>query len=238
MHKQSILMKKIYIPFLLAIAAVFPSCNQNLLDIDQKGVTPIENFYKTDADCEAALVAAYAQFASKVCSMNGGSIYVPFRAAFNLCGDDMYAAGEFFGDNDFMAALDEFRYDSSSAVLDNCYKNIFLAMYPINLVIDKFKDGLPEGGVTNTTKRCVAEARVLRAYLHMMLAIGWGNPPFVDHVLSGDALPYNCDTDPENPMTHEELLRWCAKECEAALPDLDERKNTEDKNGVAKVTKG
>lgn len=238
MHKQSTLMKKIYIPFLLAIAAIFPSCNQDRLDIEQKGVTAIETFYQTDADCEAALVAAYANFANKVCSQNGGSIYVPFRAAYNLCGDDMYAAGEFFGDNDFMAALNEFRYDSSSAVLTNAYKNIFLAMYPINLVIDKFKDGLPEGGQTATTKRCVAEARVLRAYLHMMLAIGWGNPPFVDHVLTGDALPYNCDTDPENPMTHDELLLWCAKECEAALPDLDERKSTADKEGVAKVTKG
>ena len=40
-------MKKIYIPFLLAIAAIFPSCDESRLDIDQKGVTSIESFYAT-----------------------------------------------------------------------------------------------------------------------------------------------------------------------------------------------
>lgn len=34
------------------------SC-EDQLDIEQKGVISSENFYKTDADAEAALVAAY-----------------------------------------------------------------------------------------------------------------------------------------------------------------------------------
>ena len=231
-------MKKI-IYSILAVVAVFAtsSCEKNL-DIPQKGVTAIENFYQTDEDAEQAMVAAYAGFVSYVCSQNGGSIYAPFHMAFNDCADDMYAAGEFYGDNDQFPQLNEFRHDSDNAVLVNAYKNIFLAMYPVNLVIDHFKDGLPEGGQTATTKRVVAEARVLRAYLHMMLAIGWNNPPFVDHVLAGSDLPYNCDTDPENPMTHNELLEWCAKECDEAAADLLERTSTADKDGVVKVRKG
>ena len=231
-------MKKILYS-IIAIAALFvtASCVEKL-DIPQKGVTAIENFYKTDDDAEQAMVAAYDGFVSYVCSQNGGSIYAPFHMAFNCCADDLYAAGEFFGDNDQFPQLNEFRHDSDNVVLVNAYKNIFLAMYPCNLVIDHFKEGLPNGGQTATTKRVVAEARVLRAYLEMMLAIGWYNPPLVDHVLTGDALPYNCDKDPENPMTHEELLIWCAKECEDAAKDLNTRKSTSDKDGVVKVTTG
>ena len=222
----------------LAVAALFAavSCEKNL-DIPQKGVVAIENFYQTDADAEAAMAAAYARFVTRVTGQDGSSIYTDYKAALNNCGDDMYAAGSNFGDNDFMAQLDEFRLDSGNQVVDHFYNNLFQVNYACNLVIDNFKDGLPEGGPTATTKRVVAEARVLRAYLYFILTSCWNTPPMVDHVLS-DEMPYNSDKDPENPMSHEDLFRWVASECEAALPDLDERKSPQDKDGAVKVTKG
>ena len=222
----------------LAVAALFAtvSCEKNL-DIPQKGVVAIENFYQTDADAEAAIAAAYARFATRITGQDGSSIYTDYKAALNNCGDDMYAAGSNFGDNDFMAQLDEFRLDSGNQVVDHFYNNLFQVNYACNLVIDNFKDGLPEGGPTATTKRVVAEARVLRAYLYFILTSCWNTPPMVDHVLS-DEMPYNSDKDPDNPMSHEDLYRWVASECEAAVPDLDERKSTADKDGAVKVTKG
>ena len=217
---------------LLAVA----SCEKNL-DIPQKGVTAYETFYKTDEDCEAALTAAYAQFASNVVSQNGSSIYTHYKACLNNCGDDMYAAGSNFGDNDFMAALNEFRYDTGNAPIEHLYQRLFMANYACNLVIDNFKDGLPEGGPTATPKRAVAEARTLRAYIYFLLTALWDTPPFIDHVIT-DGLPYNSDKDPENPMSHEDLLKWVAAECEAAIPDLEERKSTSDKDATVKMTKG
>ena len=217
---------------LLAVA----SCEKNL-DIPQKGVTAYETFYKTDEDCEAALTAAYAQFASNVVSQNGSSIYTHYKACLNNCGDDMYAAGSNFGDNDFMAALNEFRYDTGNAPIEHLYQRLFMANYACNLVIDNFKDGLPEGGPTATTKRAVAEARTIRAYIYFLLTALWDTPPFIDHVIT-DGLPFNSDKDPENPMSHEDLLKWVAAECEAAIPDLEERKSTSDKDATVKMTKG
>ena len=217
---------------LLAVA----SCEKNL-DIPQKGVTAYETFYKTDEDCEAALTAAYAQFAENVVSQNGSSIYTHYKACLNNCGDDMYAAGSNFGDNDFMAALNEFRYDTGNAPIEHLYQRLFMANYACNLVIDNFKDGLPEGGPTATTKRAVAEARTIRAYIYFLLTALWDTPPFIDHVIT-DGLPYNSDKDPENPMSHEDLLKWVAAECEAAIPDLEERKSTSDKDATVKMTKG
>ncbi|MCR4825309.1 MAG: RagB/SusD family nutrient uptake outer membrane protein [Bacteroidales bacterium] len=230
-------MKKI-VYSVLAVAALFAavSCEKNL-DIPQKGVTAIETFYQTDADAEAAMAAAYARFVTRVTGQDGSSIYTDYKAALNNCGDDTYAAGSNFGDNDFMAQLDEFRLDSGNQVVDHFYKNLFQVNYACNLVIDNFKDGLPEGGPTATTKRVVAEARVLRAYIYFILTSLWNTPPFIDHVIT-DGLPYNSDKDPDNPMSHEDLYKWVASECEAAVADLDERKSTSDKDGAVKVTKG
>jgi len=231
-------MKKI-VYSVLALAALFitASCDQSRLDIPQKGVDAYETFYKTDADAEAALAAAYARFTTRLTGQDGSSIYTDYKAALNNCGDDMYAAGSNYGDNDFMAQLDEFRLDSGNQVVDHLYSNLFQINYACNLVIDNFKDGLPEGGPTATTKKAVAEARVLRAYIYFLLTALWNTPPLIDHVIS-DGLPYNSDKDPDNPMSHDDLFKWVAKECEEAAADLDERKSPQDKDGAVRVTKG
>lgn len=235
-------MKKIIIPALASFAMLFAaSCSKSLLEEPQKGVTPIEDFYKTEDHCKQALVAAYDAFVTETAGFTEGSIYCPFHFCFNLCADDLYGAGEFDGDNDFSPAMNEFRYDSGNPVITNTYKDIYIAMLPINQVIEYFQNGI-DGKPTDITKQAVAEARVLRAYLHMMLAIGWDCPPLVDHILPGDALPLNCNKDPHaaevGVTDHNSLLIWCANECIAAANDLTERKDKTDKNGAARVTKG
>jgi len=227
-------MKK-FILFFFATAALISSvsCSQDRLEIEQKGVTAYENFYQTDEDALSALTTAYAGLITDVCSARDGHQFVPYTALFNLCGDDMLAAGNYYGDNDFLAAMNEFRYDNQVKPIINGFKEFYYAIYKANLVIDHFSDG-----TSDIKKRCVAEAKVLRAFYHMCLAILWGTPARVDHVLTGDAKPYNCNNDPDNPMTHNELLEWCAKECEEAIPYLNERKSPTDKDGAVVVTKG
>ena len=219
----------------LATAGLLTGCNPERLEIPQKGVVTMESYYQTDEDAQAALVAAYQGFLWNVCGQSSASTYAPYRFVFNLCGDDMYAAGAQYGDNDFAASMNEFRYDTSNDVIQKAYYGLYYALYYQNLVIDNF--GYREDA-SEIMKNAVAEARVLRAFTHMMLAIGWGTPPLVDHVLGANDNPYNCNTDPENPMSHEDLLRWCANECELALPYLEDRKGPEDKAGAVKVTKG
>jgi len=227
-------MKKYFIPVVLAVAGLFAVSCQGYLDIPQKGVTAYEDFYNgSDESAEGALVAMYARFASNIARPNGEAIICPYIALFNLPGDDVYAAGEFYGDNDFNGQINEFRLDANAQLVTSMYKGFYQIIYGANLVIDNFKDG-----TTPTTKRAVAEARVLRAWTHMMLAIGWGTPPLVTSVLDGAAKPYNCDLDPENPMTHEQLLEWCAQECIAVRGELRERSSKTDKAGACYITKG
>ena len=223
-------MKKILIPILGALA-VFTACNEDLLEIPQKGVISTTTFYQTDEDAEAARVAVYQGLVWNVCGHNGVSNYNPNRFVWNLPADDMYAAGEYFGDNDYAAAMNEFRFDTNSEVVTHAYQNYYYALYYPNLVIHYFKDGLPNGEKTEITKRAVAEAKVIRAYLHMMLAIGWGTPPIVDELLDPAAMPKNAESQ-------DYVFNWCIQECIDALPDLDERQGPEDAAGAVKVTVG
>ena len=227
-------MKKYFIPFVIAAAGLCAVSCEDALNIPQKGVIAYEDFYKTNDDAEGALVAMYDTFAQNIARPNGESIICPYIALFNLPGDDVYAAGEFYGDNDFNGMINEFRFDANAQLVTSMYKGFYQMIYGANLVIDNFK----ENNDTAVKKRAVAEARVLRAWAHMMLAIGWDVPPFVDHVLVGSDKPYNCNTDPENPMSHNELLEWCAKECLESVADLRERDSTADKNGTTYITKG
>ena len=235
-------MKKILFSTILTLAAtatmtLTTSC-EDQLDIEQKGVIPSEKFYQTDADAEAALVAAYEGFMCNVVGRNhdggGPGIYTPYKIITNMCGDDvLYASGN-YGDHEFSGMLNEFRYDAEAEVPKFMYTGLYLSVYTCNLVTDHFQNAAD----TPVKKRCVAEARVLRAFDYFLLANLWNNPPFIDHVLAGTDLPYNCNKDPENPMDHKQLIQRVAKECEEAAADLDERKGTDDKDGAVKVTKG
>ena len=213
------------------------SC-EDQLDIEQKGVILPENFYQTDDDAEAALVAAYEGFMCNVVGRNhdggGPGLYTPYKIITNMCGDDVLYGGGSYGDHEFSGMLNEFRYDAEAEVPKFMYTGLYHSVYTCNLVTEHFQ----KAADTPVKKRCVAEARVLRAFDYFLLANLWDNPPFVDHTLERTDLPYNCNKDPEHPMDHKQLIQWVAKECEEAAADLDERKGTDDKEGAVKVTKG
>ena len=52
-------MKK-YLLLVAASAFVITGCNQDELDIPQKGVISMDDFYKTDKDAESAMTVVYA----------------------------------------------------------------------------------------------------------------------------------------------------------------------------------
>ncbi len=222
-------MKRIFTIFaIFAISLPFFSCSQDLLEIPQKGVVTIDNFYQTDEDAENALVAMYNSYATEMMTTDyPAGNYIPWYAAFNVCGDDFLAAGKEYGSSDFYAEMNEFRYDSQNTIIDLVYARYYKMIYNANLIIDNFKDGTSE-----TMKRCVAEARVLRAYCHMMLAIGWGAAPLADHVLGANEALANYEGGQKG------LLEWAGKECEEAVANLEERKSTSDKEATVKFTKG
>lgn len=215
-------MKKI-IYSLLGAAFLFSAC-EDRLNIEQKGVISFESFYQTDDDAQNALNNLYQSFCLNIAGNEG--IYVALPVLFNEAGDDMLAAGGYYGDNDFGAQINEFRYDSQNEVIKNVYWGLYGVIYDTNLILDNIEPA------TAIKKRVCAEARALRAWSHLMLAIGWNCPPLVDHILPADTKPANYEGG------HDALLEWCASEAEVAVADLDERTNPTDKVGASKITKG
>lgn len=217
------MMKKIIIALLFA-SVILSACDQSRLDIPQKGVSSIEDFYKTDDDAESALVAVYDAY-----YVNMSANYTRPQVIFQILADDFSWGGKDQGDHAKHGHdISEFRFDAKHAALKDAYNQLYSIVYACNLLIDNFKD---EKADSQVKKRCVAEARVIRAWCHMQLALAWGTPPLVDHLLPANERPTNSESK-------EFLLNWAADECVAAAADLVERKSPGDGDGSIRVTKG
>lgn len=152
---------------------------------------------------------------------NGLFIYSPYRTLFNICGDDMYSAGEFRGDQGDPGELDEFTYNASNSVVNAAYQNFLNALLEANTFLHF------QYGYSSELDTQISEVRVMRAFCQMMLTIGWHNPPLYSS---------NKPDLPNSPYL--DNLKWCAKECVEAAEYLPERLSTQDKEGAYKVTKG
>lgn len=228
-------MKKYIIPISLVLAVGMFSC-QDKLDIPQKGVVATEDFYASDADAEAALADMYANYADQVAGTEG--IDNPEQVILNYSADDIYAAGKNFTDHDAFRIFDEFQYDEASGTLKEAYTRYYSAIYRANLVISNFttenRTGRTPNWESNYTKQAVAEARVMRAYLHMMTALIWNQPPLMDRVYEGDEMP------PVNDKTQEEILQWVIDQCEMAISSgfLPKRQGKTDKDATGRMSVG
>ena len=210
----------------------FIACDQKLLDIPQKGVISYESFYQTDEDAQSALTAAYAEFVSIFNAQ--GSNNPAWNVVVNAPGDELYwGGGKKNGSSSGGQEMNEFRntYDSTIPHIRVVYKGLYSIIYKCNLVLDNFYGEEGELCDSPIKKKCVAEARVLRAWAHFTAACYWGTPPLVEHVLPGDARPTNCD--------HQVLMDWVIAEFKKALDEgLDPRNGKNDKAGAYKVTSG
>ena len=227
-------MKKIFVPAILALGLFAVSC-EDKLDIPQKGVTSTIEYYSSDAEAASALANMYAQYIENVCGTEG--IDNPEQVILNYAADDVLAAGSGFTDHDAFRIFDEFQYDEASGTLQSAYQRYYYSIYHANLVISNFtnenRNGLAPKYTSAYTDSCVAEARVMRAYLHMMTALIWNQPPLMDRIYEGDEFP-------TNNKTQSEILDWVISECEAAISSgrLLKRNGPNDKNSTARMTVG
>ena len=218
-------MKKILFSVaLLSAGMMLSSCNDKL-DVEQKATSSTGNFYKTDADAESAVTAMYATYIGEIGGTEG--IWNAYIMGLNYTSDDVFSAGGDINDHADFRVLDEFRYDTSSGPISTLYNHIYKAIYSANLVINYFDGDLAD---TPLKKQAVAEAKVMRAWAHMLAAQVYYRPPLVDHLITTEK--------PTNAESQKAIFDFCVKDCEEAINNLPDRKGQTDKEGAWRVTKG
>lgn len=194
-----------------------------------------ENFYANDDDAAAALASMYANYLMQVASTEG--IDNPEQVMLNYAADDIMAAGGNPKDHEPFRYFCEFTYDNSNGTLKQAYQRYCFAIYHANLVISNFtNENKAQAEPKHTsafTAQAVAEARVMRAYLHLMLALSWERPPIIDRLQEGDDRPTNAESQSQ-------VLEWVIAECEKAISSgsLPKRNGTGDKDATARMSKG
>ena len=184
-------MKKILFSVaVLSAGLMFTSC-EDRLDVQQKAMSNTTDFYKTDADAKSAVTAMYATFNGEIGGTEG--IWNAYIMGLNYSSDDIFAAGGDINDHADFRILNEFRYDPSSSPISVLYNHIYKSIYSANLVISYFG----ETADTQAKKQAVAEAKVMRAWAHMLAAQVYYQPPLVDHLITTDK--------PSNDISQKEI---------------------------------
>ena len=218
-------MKKIIFSLAVLSAGLFLTSCQDRLDVEQKATSSTDTFYKTDADAKSAVTAMYATFIGEIGGTEG--IWNAYIMGLNYSADDVFSAGGDINDHADFRILDEMRYDASSSPIGTLYNHIYKAIYSANLVINYFGGDLAD---TQVKRQAVAEARVMRAWAHMLAAQVYYQPPLVDHLIVSDK--------PTNAESQKAIFDFCVKECEEVMNDLPERKGTSDQESTWIATKG
>ncbi len=143
------------------------SC-EDKLDIEQKGVIPTETFYQSDADCEEAVTALY-YFLKQMTQGQHSPIFVT-----SLLSDDCYSGASERMASDDKESINEYRYDSSNEVIEDLFMELYETINRANLIINNYEEG-----TSDTQRRAVAEAKVVRAYCNFYLVTLFGPAPLV-----------------------------------------------------------
>ena len=166
-------MKKII--FMLFIVIGLFSCNEDVLDIPQRGVLALDEYTAADDEQVSAFIAA-------VYSKLHGNVY-----------DDRFAGtssslmavrchlGRMGGE---FADYYPFTETAESSTYKKIWSYYYSTIYWCNMIIEY----LPDNNIASPEiiNRVIAEARTIRAITMMQLVQLWGNPPLADHILTGE----------------------------------------------------
>ncbi|MFK7934609.1 MAG: RagB/SusD family nutrient uptake outer membrane protein [Saprospiraceae bacterium] len=155
------------ITILIFVSLAMTSCN-DFLDREPISDLAEDNFFKTGADAESALIAAYDALQSE---------YYIFDRFTNgdVIADNCYAGGD--NPNNFQ--LDEFTVTPSNANVERDWAYLYEGISRASAVLDNVPD-IDAPDITEARKtEMLAEAAFLRAYHYFQLVNLWGEVPLV-----------------------------------------------------------
>uniref|UniRef100_S0DFQ1 Putative RagB-SusD domain-containing protein n=1 Tax=termite gut metagenome TaxID=433724 RepID=S0DFQ1_9ZZZZ len=178
-------MKTKYIIAFLACSLALGACT-DMLDVPQKSVVDMDNFYKTDEDATEAVVYLY----------NGFSSVAGNAAFFKILSDgDSWSGGGSRNDNSSYEELNEFTFTTQNSNISGYFSALYTLIYRANLIIENF------GPDSDIKKQAIAEARFFRAYAYFDLVTFWGTPPLITRTAKSEADYKQPNGDPDEIWT-------------------------------------
>ena len=178
------IMKKHIISLFAAVALMaLAACTNAFLEVEAPMQEFIEDYFKTDAHIQEAVVAAYDPL--HWTDWNG-SQYCPVNIISDIMADQLWVGGQDKSDNTFWHLMMNFE-----ALPNNCLSGMWWVSYSgvkrCNDVL-AYVAAARESLTDEAAKYYEEQARVLRVFYYNWLWKFWGNIPYYEENLSGDFL--------------------------------------------------
>lgn len=191
---------------LALLTAALPACS--FLDTDPQ-IIPDDGYYNSEQKLIYSLAGVYGVLNSE--ALYGNYYSLQIANADDLCYFNNY--------NNSESRPDRYNHSAGTATIYDTWSKLYEGIKNANRYIEAVeKTEIDPGKLSVDIGLYIAEARFLRAYYHFLLAQAWGDVPLrVKATTSPNPNDVQMAATPQ-----EQVLKWCADEIEATIPDLYE----------------
>jgi len=191
---------------LALLTAALPACS--FLDTDPQIITD-DGYYNSEQKLIYGLAGVYGVLNSE--ALYGNYYSLQIANADDLCYFNNY--------NNSESRPDRYNHSAGTAAIYDTWSKLYEGIKNANRYIEAVeKTEIDPGKLSVDIGLYIAEARFLRAYYHFLLAQAWGDVPLrVKATTSPNPNDVQMAATPQ-----EQVLKWCADEIEATIPDLYE----------------
>lgn len=191
---------------LALLTAALPACS--FLDTDPQ-IIPDDGYYNSEQKLIYGLAGVYGVLNSE--ALYGNYYSLQIANADDLCYFNNY--------NNSESRPDRYNHSAGTAAIYDTWSKLYEGIKNANRYIEAVeKTEIDPGKLSVDIGLYIAEARFLRAYYHFLLAQAWGDVPLrVKATTSPNPNNVQMAATPQ-----EQVLKWCANEIEATIPDLYE----------------
>ncbi len=191
---------------LALLTAALPACS--FLDTDPQ-IIPGEGYYNSEQKLIYGLAGVYGVLNSE--ALYGNYYSLQIANADDLCYFNNY--------NNSESRPDRYNHSAGTATIYDTWSKLYEGIKNANRYIEAVeKTEIDPGKLSVDIGLYIAEARFLRAYYHFLLAQAWGDVPLrVKATTSPNPNDVQMAATPQ-----EQVLKWCADEIEATIPNLYE----------------
>ncbi|GAA5043377.1 membrane protein [Marivirga lumbricoides] len=214
---------KNYIKYcLLSLSLIFISgCSEEFLEVDPIANTLESNYYQTEEEMYAALVASY----DPIGWLSGD--FVTKLTALNAASDDVYAGGGSSTDVPSLQAVSSYNLTAETGPQSSLWNKGYSGIYRVNTLLVKIEGAEVSEAIKS---RYVAEAKFLRAFYYFDLIRLFYSIPLITEPVIPDQM-FEVEQD-----TREAVFKQIEEDLLEAIPNLPDQVNVSVEGGRA--TKG